>query len=91
MIEYSQAKLFIESCPWPQGTRPLLSLSHEVVTRNGAMAFVARLYRPEETFEDVVQIAGPTPEGALRIALGSWVANYALPPRLIDAFARLLN
>lgn len=91
MIEYNAAKAFIEGCAWPQGTRPLLSLSHEVVTKNGSMAYVARLYRPEERFDDIVQIAGPTPEGALRRALGSWVERYELPAWLVPGFARLLN
>lgn len=91
MIEYSQAKKFIEACAWPQGSRPLLALSHEVVTEGGAMAYVARLYRPEDRFDDIVQIAGPTPEGALRRALVAWVGIYALPAELVDGFARLLN
>lgn len=91
MIEYTQAKRFIDGLSWPDGSRPLLALSHEGVTAGGMRAYVARLYRPEDRFADIVQMAGPTPEGALRLALVGWVASYALPPELVAGFARLLN
>ncbi len=91
MIEYCQAKRFIEAQAWPEGTRPLLAMTHEPVTRGGATAFVMRLYRPEDRFPVIVQIAGPPPEGALRIALRAWVERYELPPALVPGFVRLTN
>lgn len=90
MIEYCEAKRFIEALPWPEGTRPFFVQGYELV--DGAQkGHVVRLYRPERRFHGAVLAKGPTQEGALRRALARWVAEYKLPPELGEGIGRLQN
>lgn len=88
MIEYCEAKRFIDSIPWPANTKPLLAMAHDPSEE----AHEVTLYRWGKRFPGRVAIQGPTPEGALRRALVRYVREYSVKVELggLD-LDRLLN
>lgn len=90
MIDYSEAKLFLERLPWPTpGMRPLLQFGHD-----GGRAIV-RLYNAKQTCVITARgREGLSQEAVLRHALGLWIGpkpGFALAGDARAAFEKRLR
>ncbi len=77
MLDRCEMKRMLDALPWPESTKPCLQyaadqrrgfsvLLHEPHSRRGASGRV------------VSSVVGPTPEGALRLALSYWLDEKGL-------------
>lgn len=80
---------YVDRMPWPEGKKPVLKLG--IGPRGGFMVLLHESCK--NGWHDVAQIEAPTPEAALRFALGHWMDEKGLnnQPMLHDSLRRLIN